>query len=138
MRADEAKVEHVRNLIAALPDSATLVGPAEVLGELFVVLRRRGMKPAMAREILFDCADAFEVPSSEQRAIVVAIDLAVDHRLQFRDALILFTAAEARCQILLSEGMQHGFVGRGLTMASPFATLPHSKLAVLPERGSQA
>lgn len=58
-----------------------------------------------------------------------AFALAADHNLQVWDALILSTAASAGCRVLLSEGMQHGFVWRGCTIVNPFIEPMHPLLA---------
>jgi predicted nucleic acid-binding protein len=58
-----------------------------------------------------------------------ALTLASTHQLQFWDALILATAADAGCRILLSEDMSDGFVWRGCTVVNPFAEPTHPLLA---------
>ena len=60
-----------------------------------------------------------------------ALDLVIEHRLQFWDALIVNAAAEAGCTLLLSEDMQDGFMIRGVTIVNPLADKPHEKLARL-------
>ena len=60
-----------------------------------------------------------------------AFDLAARHALQIWDALIVCTAVQAGCVLLLSEDMHDGFVYRGLTIANPFAELPNPRLAAL-------
>jgi predicted nucleic acid-binding protein len=60
-----------------------------------------------------------------------AVDLATDHRMRVWDALVLAAAAEARCDLLLSEDFQDGFVWRGVTVVNPFAEKPHKMLARL-------
>jgi predicted nucleic acid-binding protein len=47
--------------------------------------------------------------------------LACDHQFEIWDALIVSTAAEAKCRLLLSEDLHDGFVWRGLTVVNPFA-----------------
>ena len=128
---DDAKIGKVRDLIRRLGDAASLVAPAQVLGELFVVLRRAGTGSDEARAIVLEFAEAFATSASEQRSMLAAADLVVDHKLQFWDAVIVTTAAEAGCTLLLSEDMQHGFVTRGLTVLNPLRDKPHPKLAAL-------
>jgi len=128
--ADDAKVERTRTLIENL-STATLVAPVQALGELFVVLRRAGLTAEKARDTIADLIETFETPASEPRTALGALDLAVDHKLQFWDALIFTAAADAGCTLLLSEDMQHGFVSRGMTVANPFAEPTHPKLAAL-------
>ena len=128
---DDSKVDQVRDLVERLADSATLLAPAQTLGELFVVLRRCGTLPDQAREIVLRYAEAFTPSASEGQTVVAALDLAVNHKFQFWDALIVTSAVDAGCSMLLSEDMQDGFVVRGLTIANPLAAMPHAKLAVL-------
>ncbi len=54
--------------------------------------------------------------------MVGALELATVHKLQFWDAMILNTGAEAGCSLLLLEDMQAGFKWRGTTVVDPFAT----------------
>jgi predicted nucleic acid-binding protein len=60
-----------------------------------------------------------------------ALDLVVDHRLQYWDALILSASAEAGATLVLSEDMQDGFVWRGLTVVNPYAANMHRKLVAV-------
>jgi predicted nucleic acid-binding protein len=129
--ADEAKIAQVRDVIARLGRSVSLLAPAQTLGELFVVLRRSGASAEEARAILLEFAQAFGTAASESRTVLAAADLVVDHKLQFWDALIVTAAADAGCTMLLSEDMQDGFVTRGLTIVDPLRAEPHPRLAVL-------
>lgn len=128
---DDGKIDRVRGLVERLALSAALLAPAQTLGELFVVLRRGSASPEQAREIVLRYAEAFTPSSSEARTVVAALDLLVNHRFQFWDALIVTSAIDAGCSLLLSEDMQDGFVVRGLTIANPFAAMPHAKLRTL-------
>jgi len=49
-----------------------------------------------------------------------ALGLAREHGLGFYDALIVAAAAEAGCDTLYSEDMQHGRAIAGLTIRNPF------------------
>lgn len=128
---DEDKIAKIRNLVAELAASASLIAPAQTLGELFVVLQRSGASAEDARNALLEFAGAFGTSASETRTVLSATDLVVDHKLQFWDALIVTAAADAGCTLLLSEDMQHGFVARGLTIVNPFSKDPHPKLEAL-------
>lgn len=132
--ADEVKVERARKLVERL-SGATVVAPVQALGETFVVLRRSGVPAAKARDKVADMAQSFATPPSERSTALAAADLAVDHKLQYWDAMIVAAAAEAGCALLLSEDMQHGFVTRGLTVVNPLAEPMHPSLAALIEDG---
>lgn len=128
---DDHKIGTVRHLIADLADKASLIAPAQTLGELTVVLRRAGKTAEEARGIVLEIADSLGTAASERGTMIAATDLMVDHRFQFWDALIVTAAIEAGCTLLLSEDMQHGFVARGLTIVNPLAADRHPKLAAL-------
>lgn len=131
IQSDDAKVDAARKLIAELRDAVTFVAPVQALGELFVVLRRSGASAVDARAVLMEFGDAFASAGTEKRTTMAAADLAVDHKFQFWDALIVTAAVDAGCVLLLSEDMQHGFVTRGLTIVDPLRSDAHPKLAAL-------
>lgn len=128
---DDDKIARMRALIELLSASASLIAPAQALGELFVVLRRAGTPSEEARTILIEFADTFGSAVSESRTTLAAADLVVDHKLQFWDALIVTAAADAGCTLFLSEEMQHSFIVRGLTIINPLLEQRHPKLAAL-------
>lgn len=128
---DEPKIAKVRELVGRLGNVASLIAPVQAFGELFVVLRRSGASAEEARTILLEFSEGFGSSASEQKTVLAAADLVVDHKLQYWDALIVTAAVEAGCTLLLSEDMQHGFVTRGLTVANPLAEKMHSKLTAL-------
>lgn len=132
--ADKAKVDRARTVVQNL-SAATVIAPVQALGELFVVLRRSGVAAAKARDTIVDMVETFAAPASGSETALAAADLAVDHKLQYWDAMIVSAAAEAGCALLLSEDMQHGFVTRGLTIVNPFAKPVHPKLAALVTEG---
>lgn len=63
--------------------------------------------------------------------MVSAADLASDHGLAIWDSVVLASAADAGCRLLLSEDLQDGFTWRGVTVANPFALVLHPLLAAL-------
>ncbi len=50
-----------------------------------------------------------------------AVELAGAHQLAIWDAVVLAAAAQASCDILLTEDLQDGFHWRGVTVVNPFA-----------------
>ena len=128
---DGAKIDTTRDLIARLNDQATLIAPVQALGELFVVLSRAGVSADEARSILIEYSQSLETADSSTTIMASALDLVVDHRLQYWDALILAASAEAGATLVLSKDMQDGFVWRGLTVVNPYAATIHRKLAAV-------
>lgn len=118
-------------LIARLPQGMAVI-PAQVLGELFnVLVRKAGRTRAEARASLMAWRDAFPVTETAPATIMIAADLATDHRLGIWDAVILAAASQADCRSLLSEDMQDGFSWGGLTVVNPFAPRPSPLLKAL-------
>ena len=118
---DGPKILRARAVLKDLSGRATLVAPAQTLGELFVVLMRAGAPREGARNIVLKFRQTFAGADTGDTTLLSALDLVVAHRLQLWDALILCAAADAGCEVLLSEDMQPGFVWRGLTVVNPLA-----------------
>ena len=72
--------------------------------------------------------NTFDPIAASEDTLLSAMDLACDHQFAIWDAIVVSTAADAGCRLLLSEDMQDGFVWRGLTIANPFAAQRHPLL----------
>lgn len=130
---DEARRRKTHDLLGALP-ADNVVLPAQTLGELFRVLTGKGgVARTKARTIVLSWSDAFSVHDSTHTAFLSAFDLAADMSMQIWDGLILSVAAEARCRILLSEDLQHGFTWRGVTVVNPYTDEVHPLIKALSE-----
>lgn len=133
---DDERRAATHRLLEELRD-ADVVVPAQALGELFRVLTGKARRsPRAARTAVLGWCDAYEISDSTHAAFVAAMDLAVEHRLQLWDSLILNVAAESGCRVLLSEDLQHEFVWRGVTVVNPYAHPDHP--LVLAARGGDA
>jgi predicted nucleic acid-binding protein len=118
-------------LLAALPSGSVAV-PVQTLGELFQVLVRKANRSAsQARLAILTWRDAFPLLDTSESTIVAAAELASVHRLGFWDAVILASASEGGCRLLLSEDLQAGFTWHGVTVANPFSPSRHPLLASL-------
>ncbi|MGH8281437.1 MAG: PIN domain-containing protein [Gammaproteobacteria bacterium] len=110
-------------------DAASLVIPAQTLGELYRVLTgKAGRTASAARAAVLTWADGYAVAESTWSAFQAAFDLSVDHGVSIWDALILSVAAEQHCRLLLSEDLQHGSIVHGVTVVNPYAASPHPLL----------
>jgi predicted nucleic acid-binding protein len=119
---DGRKIDLARAALAGMAGRATLIAPTQTLGELFVVLLRAGAPREEARAIVLRFRETFAGADTSDQTLLSALDLAVAHKLQLWDALILSAAADAGCARLLSEDMQEGFVWRGVTVTNPLKT----------------
>lgn len=119
-----------RNVLSTVATQHRPVLPVQVLGELFRTLRRRTkIDPASAALIVRRWRDFAELSPTGDAAFENALSVAEQHRFDIWDAVILAAAQQAGCGLLLSEGLQNGFVWRGLTVANPFAEPLHPLLA---------
>ena len=116
-------------LIQRLPAGGALL-PVQTLGELFQVLVRKANRTrAQARAAILTWRDAFPLVETSETVIVAAAELAASHRFNFWDGVVLASAAEGGCRLLLSEDLQDGFTWSGVTVTNPFAASPHALLA---------
>jgi predicted nucleic acid-binding protein len=125
---DASRRDAARDLVSSLPRDETFL-PLQVLGELFRALTHKGCWTAQAaRESVLGWRNAFDPIAASEETLLSAMDLACDHQLAIWDAIVVSTAADAGCRLLLSEDMHEGFVWRGLTIANPFAAKRHPLL----------
>lgn len=126
---DEERAAKANAIRDALPPEQSVI-PTQVIGEFYhaIVGKFRIDRREAARACEWLRLSA-HVRVATERDFTEALSLSATHNLQFWDALILVTAAEAGCALLLSEDMQDGFVHRGVTVANPFADPLHPLLA---------
>ena len=122
-------------LLERLQAESTMI-PVQALGELFgVLVRKAGRSPTNARAAILGWGDAFPLIETSAPVVMAAMDLVVDHRFGIWDAIILASAADAGCRLLLSEDLQDGLTWSGVTVTNPFASTLHPLLdAALHER----
>ncbi|MGA7684591.1 MAG: PIN domain-containing protein [Terriglobales bacterium] len=115
-----AKQRIAVNLVAAHRRAGTGVISLQVLQEYFVtVTRKLRVDPQIARRKVELLAE-FNVATPEVADILAAIDLHRLHALSFWDALILRSAKQTGCSVVLSEDMQHGREIDGVRIVNPF------------------
>jgi predicted nucleic acid-binding protein len=115
-----AKQRRSRTLVAEHRRSGTGVISLQVLQEYFVNLTRKlHVEPRIARRKVEMLAE-FDVAAPEVGDILAAIDLHRLHGFSFWDALILRSAQQAGCSVLLSEDFQEGREIDGIRVVNPF------------------
>ncbi len=127
---DEQRQARALALIEAIPPE-NLVLPVQVLGECYGVLTRKGMARRLARRTILRWQEAFEVADTTAAVLRQATSLSADHQLRIWDAIVLATAADVRCQMLLTEDLQDGFIWAGVTVVNPFAVPSHKLFMAL-------
>lgn len=125
------KIARAQALVEGISAKQALAVPGQALGEAYNVFTRAGRTRDDAHRRLQPILRTYELLTPTHATYAAALDLAVRHKLQFWDALIIRISAENGCDLLLSEDMQDGFIVDGLTIANPFAPDPHPKLVAL-------
>jgi predicted nucleic acid-binding protein len=114
-----------------LAGKADICIATQAAAELFVVLTRAGAARQEARDIVGDMTAGLEQVGATPDTLDKALELAVHHKLQMWDALILTSYTDAGCTLMLSEDLQHGQTIGPITVANPFTAPPHPMLAAL-------
>lgn len=128
---DSVREKTAEQIVAKLSVDNTLI-PVQVLGELFrVLVRKLGRKPESARKAILTWQNSFPVIETSHSILLSGVDLAIDHKLNIWDAIILAAAASAGCRLFLSEDLQNGFTWNGVTVANPFSASTNELLASL-------
>jgi predicted nucleic acid-binding protein len=115
-------------LVESLP-AISIILPVQVLSELYRVLLRKlkwtrpDIEAAVSQWAEFHAVADVTLGRYRQ-----AVTLATNHQINIFDAVILATAADAGCRLLLSEDMQDGFTWDGCTVCNPFVPKPNPLL----------
>lgn len=112
-RAVELVAEHRR--------AGTGVVSLQVLQEYFVTVTRKLQVEARIARRKVELLAEFDVVTSEVADVLGAIDLHRLHGISFWDALIVRSAKQSGCKVLLSEDMQHAREIDGIQIVNPFA-----------------
>jgi predicted nucleic acid-binding protein len=93
----------------------------QAIGEFYAAAtRRRILGPLAVARRAHLLLRSFETFSYSSTAVARGIEEASSGRLYLWDAILLASAAEAGCTLLLSEDMQDGLRFGSLTVANPF------------------
>ena len=119
-RAAPAKQRRALALVAEHRRARTGVVSLQVLQEYFVtVTKKLGVDAATARRKVELLAE-FDVAAPEVADILAAIDLHRLHGFSFWDALILRSAKQAGCRVILTEDFQQQREVDGVRVVNPF------------------
>jgi predicted nucleic acid-binding protein len=120
-KASPAKQRRALELVAEHRRAGTGVVSMQVLQEYFVTVTRKLQLDARIARRKVELLAEFDVAAPELADILAAIDLHRLHALSFWDALIVRSAKQAGCRILLTEDFQHQQEIEGVRVTNPFA-----------------
>jgi predicted nucleic acid-binding protein len=118
---DRQKIGTITELMARLDSEDRIVIPTQILGECYNVFTRSGQSREDALLLIEGFSLRYPIIGCRPETMMEALKLATQHRLQIWDALILASASEAGCRVLLSEDMQDGFQWRSIEVLNPLA-----------------
>ena len=118
--ATPAKQRRALDLVAEHRRAGTGVVSLQVLQEYFVTVTRKLRVDARVARRKVELLAEFDVAAPQVTDILAAIDLHRLHGLSFWDALIVRSAKQAGCGVLLSEDMQEAREIDGVRILNPF------------------
>lgn len=94
----------------------------QALAEFFHAVTRKGIVPrGTAARYVEGWMTIFPTIAADEPAFRGALGLAASGQVNIWDAMLLATARQAGCRVLLSEDMHDGAVHSGLRIRNPFA-----------------
>lgn len=119
---DAAKRALARTLIERSIEEESFVVSTQVLVEFYATsVRRRLLGPAQALDLVRFWGGHDTVPHTAD-LVTRGLELHQAHSLAIWDGLIVQAALDARCDVLLSEDLQHGRRFGSLEVTNPFLT----------------
>jgi predicted nucleic acid-binding protein len=118
-KAAPAKQRRALEVIAEHRRAGTGVVSLQVLQEYFVVVTRKLQVDTRIARRKIELLAEFDVATPDVADILAAVDLHRLHSLSFWDALIVRSAKQAGCRVLISEDMQAREVD-GVRVVNPF------------------
>jgi predicted nucleic acid-binding protein len=117
------KQQAAQRLLERLWESNTGCVSLQVLQEFFVTVTRKVAKPLPVEEAKARVREfaAWRVFSPTTDDVLAAIDLHVQAKIGFWDAMVVLAAAESGCDVLWTEDLSDGQVLRGVRLRNPFA-----------------
>ena len=119
-KASPKKQRRAIELVAEQRRAGTGVVSLQVLQEYFVTVTRKLRVDARLARRKVELLAEFDVVAPELADILAAIDLHRLHGFSFWDALILRSAKQAGCRVLLSEDFQDRREVDGVRIVNPF------------------
>jgi predicted nucleic acid-binding protein len=119
-KASPAKQRRALDLVAGHRRAGTGVVSLQVLQEYFVTVTGKLHVDVRTARRKVELLAEFDVAAPEVADILAAVDLHRLHGFSFWDALIVRSAKQTGCSVLLSEDFQDGQEFNGLRVVNPF------------------
>lgn len=123
-KAEPAKRSLARVLIEEAVAEDAFVLSTQVLLEFYATALRRNLLGRAEALALVRLWSEHDTVVATPDLLLRGLELHQEHSLSVWDALIVQAAVDARCDILLSEDLQHGMRFGDLTITNPFVSPP--------------
>lgn len=121
-RSQPAKREKCLDFLSQFKENSNIVISTQVLKEFTsVMISKLKVDPKVVKQIVKDLM-GFEIVQVTTEMILSAIDIHILYNYSFWDSLIISSAIESKCNVLISEDMHHGHKISGLIIENPFST----------------
>lgn len=125
---DLGKQDLILNLLAEIPPG-DIVLPVQVLAEFYrVITGKAGFSRADGAILTQSWSRRHIVAGTHDHVLDRALDLSQRHQFTIWDSIIVAASVEAKCNVLLSEDLHHGFSWSGVTIVNPFHEPMHPLL----------
>jgi predicted nucleic acid-binding protein len=119
-KAAPAKQRRALDLVAEHRRAGTGVVSLQVLHEYFVTITRKLRVDQRIARRKVELLAEFDVAATDVTDILAAIDFHFLHGFSFGDALVMRSAKQAGCSVLLTEDMQDTREIDGVRIVNPF------------------
>ena len=118
---EPVKQAKARDLLRKTESDRLGVISTQVLQEYYIVATQKlKVRPEMAKKIISSLSK-FETVVINQPIIEKAIDISMLNKISFWDALIVASAAAARCRVIWTEDLNHDQIINKVKIENPFS-----------------
>jgi len=119
---DLNKLKTSRDLLKTVRTKHEGVISTQVLQEFYVASTKKlKADPIVVKEVL-KSFEHLEIVLIDPQLIMNAIDINMQNKISFWDALIIAAAAHANCELLWTEDLNPGQIIRGVEVINPYQT----------------
>jgi predicted nucleic acid-binding protein len=119
---DAAKRQRATRLISELGETGRLTLSTQVLQELYITLSRK-LTPSLDVDTasgIVGWVAGYRTHCPSPADVLAAIDLSVQSRISFWDAMLVRSASRMGCNVLWTEDLTHGQVIADVEVRNPF------------------
>lgn len=118
--SEPQKREHCLQILAKRRRDSVLVWSTQIVQEFYNVMTLKFNKDLQAVKSTLNLFNDFELIINNFRIIEHAIDIQILNKISFWDSLVISSASSAKCQLILTEDLNHSQSIDGILLQNPF------------------